>query len=375
MNGEVEIRILRTLEEFAASQAGWDELVVALPRPSPFLLHGWLMEWWRHNGAGQRLAVVVAVRDGSLVGAVPLAIRRRFGLDVAGFVGGADAGIVDILVAADEPEQTGNALAAAVAGSEFDLLDVFGLPGESRLARSLPGLKLIERVESPVLLMPDGFEIAYGRVRSSRRRKQDRRRLTKLEETHTVEFRLATSEPELGAALDDAFDIHAHRWQGRNDRSGFSDASGRDFQRAALEAVMSTAKPHILTMTIDNKPAAFQYWFMLGTTMIGCRRGFDPAYAEYSPGLVTMLRALELAASEGVNRVEFLGGGERYKLEFADRQEPLYQAIGLPRGARGHLGSQATYLLTTGRQRLRRSATLRRLYLERGKKLRFPRPR
>src|SRR5438045_9614908 len=28
----------------------WDDLVRAMPRPSPFLLHCWLVEWWRHYG-------------------------------------------------------------------------------------------------------------------------------------------------------------------------------------------------------------------------------------------------------------------------------------------------------------------------------------
>ncbi len=32
------------------SRTEWDALVLAMPRPSPFLLHGWLLEWWRHHG-------------------------------------------------------------------------------------------------------------------------------------------------------------------------------------------------------------------------------------------------------------------------------------------------------------------------------------
>ena len=46
------------------------------------------------------------------------------------------------------------------------------------------------------------------------------------------------------------------------------------------------------------------------------------------------LDAIEAAAAEGATRVEFLGGAERYKLELADRLEPLYQGLGL-RGSRG----------------------------------------
>ena len=41
------------------------------------------------------------------------------------------------------------------------------------------------------------------------------------------------------------------------------------------------------------------------------RLAFDPDYARLSPGLLTTLAAIEAAAAEGVERVEFLGGDER----------------------------------------------------------------
>ena len=41
------------------------------------------------------------------------------------------------------------------------------------------------------------------------------------------------------------------------------------------------------------------------------------------------LDTLRIAADEGLTSVEFLGGAERYKLELADRFEPLYQGLGL----------------------------------------------
>src|SRR6267143_3215238 len=56
---------------FAALAGSWDGLVRAMSRPSPFMLHGWIEEWWRHFGPGRELAVHIARRDGPLVGAIP----------------------------------------------------------------------------------------------------------------------------------------------------------------------------------------------------------------------------------------------------------------------------------------------------------------
>ena len=65
------------------------------------------------------------------------------------------------------------------------------------------------------------------------------------------------------------------------------------------------------------------------------RLAFDPELSRCSPGLVNTLDALEAAADEGMTRVEFLGGGERYKIELADRTEPLFHGFGMASGVRG----------------------------------------
>ena len=43
----VELSTVTTQAELDALGGEWDELVRAMPRPSPFLLHGWISEWWR----------------------------------------------------------------------------------------------------------------------------------------------------------------------------------------------------------------------------------------------------------------------------------------------------------------------------------------
>ncbi len=74
--GGIELRTLTSLDELAPLQREWDALVRLMPRPSPWLLHGWLAEWWKHYGEGADLRVHVAFRDGRLVGALPLFVRR-----------------------------------------------------------------------------------------------------------------------------------------------------------------------------------------------------------------------------------------------------------------------------------------------------------
>ena len=181
---------------FAELAGSWDELVRAMPRPSPFLLHSWLLEWWRHYGRGADLAVHVAYRGDHLVGALPLCTRRRSGLRVSEFVGGTWAILADALVAPGEDAQAVVAgLAARAVEGEHDFADLFGLPGSSRLLAALPqgSLRLVQRLEAPVCDLGPSWEAAYTSRLSSKTRSERRRRLRQLEKLGTVESEVARS--------------------------------------------------------------------------------------------------------------------------------------------------------------------------------------
>jgi CelD/BcsL family acetyltransferase involved in cellulose biosynthesis len=76
------VETISTLDGLETLAPEWDALVRATPRPSPFMLHAWVTEWWRHHGDGVELAVHVARRDGRLLAALPLVVRKRAGLRV-----------------------------------------------------------------------------------------------------------------------------------------------------------------------------------------------------------------------------------------------------------------------------------------------------
>jgi len=351
---------------FAALADGWDELVGAMARPTPFLLHAWLEEWWRHLSGGARLAVVVVRRDGRLVGALPLMIHRRMGVRTATFIGGSDSALADLLLAPGEPEATERALVAELPNLPFDLLDVFGLPADSRLARAAGGdLGVHERVEAPVMLMPEGFDAAYRAKRGSKRRAEHRRRMRRLQESGDAEFTIVRTIDELRPALEEGFRINALRWEGRPDRSLFSTDAGHAFHRAVLPRLAELDLARILLLRSEGRVVAFQYWLAYRGSMISCRRAFDPSFSRFSPGVLTMLHALEDASEEGLTRVEFLGGPEPYKLEFCDGFEPLYQGIGFASGVRGRVAGRAELGLLGLRRTVRHSESLHRIYVDR----------
>jgi CelD/BcsL family acetyltransferase involved in cellulose biosynthesis len=341
----------------------WDALVRTMARPSPFLLHGWVAEWWRHYGSsGERLAVVTVRRQGRLVGAAPLFVGREHGVRTARFLGANESALADLLLAKDEPASTARLLREGIQSQSFDYADLFGLPQTSLLGQ-FDDLRLVERVEAPVLLMPNGWEDAYRAKTASKKRNLHRRRLRQLGELGAVEFEVGRTREELEPMLENAFQLHNLRWQGRPDGSTFGTEAGREFHRAALRRIADDDVLRIVLMRVGGRPAAFHYFFALDGTMVVHRLAFDPALGRYSPGLVATLETLRVASQDGMTRVEFLGGNERYKLELADQEEPLFQAIGLARNPLGALAARQRLVALRLRMRLKRSERLHRLYL------------
>ena len=363
------VETLSSESEFVRLERSWDDLVRAMPRPSPFLLHGWLLEYWRHYGGDDELSVHAAYRGDRLVGALPLCVRRRGGLRVSEFVGGTWAILGDLLVAPAE-ESAAAAVAERAVSSDHDFADLFGLPGSSRLAGALPAnaLRILERLEAPVLDLAAGWDAVYQAKMSSKARSERRRRRRQLEELGTVETSVARTPDELERALEDAFRVHALRWHGRRDPSGFVTPTGMRFHRAALLRLAELDVPRLTMIRLDGRAIAFALALQLPGRAYGLNMAFDPAFARFGPGFEAKLLSLETASAEGVTRVELLGTAAPHKRRFTDRFEPVYEGIGLARSLRGHAAAGALAGGIRLRRRIKRLRAAKKLYY------RVPRP-
>jgi len=361
---ELRTETISRLRDFAHLSGQWDELVRAMRRPSPFLLHAWLVEWWRHYGARRALAVHVARRGNRLVGALPMCRTRRLGLRVTEFLGGTGAPLADLLLAPGEGPATAAALADRINTVSIDYADIFGMPSGSRLESALPPASLVfmERQEAPVLDLQAGWDAVYRGKLSSKARSERRRYRRRLEELGAVEVSVARTAAELGPALDDAVRVHALRWKGRRETSGFSKPIGRAFRRAALLRLAEQDVPRLVTLRLDGRLVAFTLYLLYEGAAYGGTMGFDPAFAAYRPGHETLLCSLEEAANEGAQRVEFLGADAPYKRTFADRSEPVHEAIGLASTLRGRVAVESLTRGIRARRLLKRSQTARRIY-------------
>jgi CelD/BcsL family acetyltransferase involved in cellulose biosynthesis len=214
-----------------------------------------------------------------------------------------------------------------------------------------------------VLDLERGWDEVYRAKTSGKRRNLHRRRRKQLAQLGEVSFDVARDLEELAPALEEAFTLHEARWRDLPEASGFATPVGQQFHRAALVALAPLGVPRIGLLRVDGEAVACNYYFLFRDCMYFHELAFDPLLARWSPGQIATLDSIEAAAAEGARRVEFLGGSERYKLELADRLEPLHQGLGLEATLRGRTALAARKRAVHARMRLKETP-VRRLYYE-----------
>ena len=339
----------------------WDALVAEMRRPSPFLLHGWLLEWWRHHSDRGRLTVHVAREGDRITGALPLFVQRRAGLRVARFLGGDAAALADVLVADGAEASTADRLLDQAAGSGADFADLFGLPEQSRLGDER--LRLISRAEAPVMDLAAGWDAAYRAKTSAKRRNLHGRRRRQLEGFGDVTFDVARDLEELSPALEDAFRLHAARWRDRPEASGFATPRGRAFHRAALAALAPLGcrgSPSCAWQAVPS-PATTSSCSTAACTSTSSpstlrSRGGHPARSRRSRRSGRRRRSGSAASSSSA-------AASATSWSSPHRLEPLHQGLGLATTRRGRIAVAARLRAVDARRRLKRTP-LRRLYYE-----------
>lgn len=356
----MDTRVVTDLAEFAGLRDRWDSLVEAAPRPYAFLLHSWRTERAEFYDGRRSLAVIIVERDGDLVGALPLGVRRLLGARAAELLSGDFVSHTDVLAA---DRGAADAVLRALPLVPADFVVVTGILPDSHLAAA-PRFRFAERERAPFVDMPDGWAGAYTERVSARRRRDHDRLGRRLAESGAVEFRVLTDGDAIVAAYHEALSLHDARFDGGVDRSDLREPADRTSHIARTRLLAADGVARFATLRIDGRLAAFVYYLVVGNVAWLYRCAFDPAMAATQPGIQLLLYCFEQASAEGVHRIEFLGGEYAYKLVFATGSEPLLQGIGYATSFAGQAAVVSMRTAVAARVALKRHEPTRRAYAE-----------
>ncbi len=122
--------------------------------------------------------------------------------------------------------------------------------------------------------------------------------------------------------MRDFFRLHEGRWQPIAGHGVCADPVVRDFHLTAARRMLDAGMLRLYLLRVGNSTAAAYYGFTAKRTAYAYLSGFDPEFAELSPGTQIVAHAIEEAVREGVREFHFLRGGESYKYAWGAIDRP-----------------------------------------------------
>lgn len=309
---------------FEPIAAEWDELALRVGA-SPFARPGWVECWWRTFGAGE-LRIVTLREGGRLRAVLPLAERDGRLRALAN-----EHTPLFELVAPDRAAAAAVVAAALRSGArklELPELEAGGLTAVA-LAEAARAdgwrLRVRDTRQAPTVEIGMGPD-AYPASLSGRKRRDLARRLRKLAGQGRVSVEWLDGSERLSELLAEGIPLEGSGWK---DDAGTSISASSQSVRFYSAIAHWAAETGILRMgfiRLDRRPVAFQltFWDERASWML--KGGFDPAYAQFSPGVLMLQELVARTHAVGLSRAELLGDEEPYKLHFARSSRRIVRA-------------------------------------------------
>jgi len=328
-----------SFQQFCRAEEAWNALALSVAAPVPFMTHPWIRLWWKHFGEGQEFLAVV-VRDGeTMLGAVPLAIRRAGpGLELAEVVGTGPvptrgmglADKADFLVHEGQ-RQVGELLVAEVAKllDRVDVLDIKGLDTASGTRANLEAAgnaRQFRRSVSPYLTLSTSWD-EYSRTRSRNFRKHLKKYWRLLEQAGTLEVSRMEPGDDVAVWMNDVFAVNDVSWKAERGTNLFRSPEIRDFFFELVPAMMAHGWIDLQAIRLDGKLAVYELCFDYGGKLFSYNGAYRAELGQGSPGTALTAAVIESACGRGRSEYDMLRGAESYKLRWSETSRSQLQLL------------------------------------------------
>ena len=320
-----------SLDELAALEPGWNELLARSGTDTVYLTFEWVSSWMRWIGRdAQPMVLVARNHEGETVGIAPLMITRSRDPGASRgeiqFIGTPNSDYSDFIVL-EERERVLRAFFSALRRGPQDWQTMSlreipesspnrgpltglgrrgAFPGDAWPGNACPSLLLEQREE----------EVRRELQRKKYVGKRDwEKSIDYAERFGAVQFQHARTLQEAEALLPDLFRLHKARWSGT---SKFEDEAYEGFYRSVVTRLWPKGHVAVTAMTLDAKPIAVSLAFPYKGTWTNHNWVHDRDLAKLSPGTLLIHFMIVDALARGYREFDLTRGAESYKRRFSN---------------------------------------------------------
>lgn len=272
----------------------------------------------------------------------------------------------DLLARSDEAR---NALVEQLVRTGRTVLELGRIPAGSptvaalRRAMGRRGVvRMHEMIGHPALELSEVWQEPGGGLSSSRRSALRRAR-RHAEQSGEVTTDLIVPTPEqVGALLDEAFDVEARSWKGRAGTALVQVPEQARFYRCYAAAAAARGTLRVELLRIDGRAVAMQIALEWRRRIWLLKIGYDEGQAAASPGQLLLGESIADAARRGLEGYELMGSPAAWTDVWAPDLRPCVRMVAYPLGVRGGVAFGTTVVRAgTAQARSRTKDALRAL--------------
>lgn len=297
----------------------WDALADRLGA-TPFSRPGWF-DAWLTAFAPDSPTLATAHRNGELVGVMPLARRNNA---LSSLTNWHTPRFEPLAVDADAARSLASAALRARRLS-LSFVEAEAETTAAIVAEAAERGYVVHRraAEASPEVEVTGSWDDYLPTISKNMRREFRRRQKRLAEAGTFAFEVHESADDLAQLVEEAFAVEAASWKGQSGTAVIADPVTLDFYQRVASWAGARGWLRICLMRLDGRPIASDFALESERIFYSLKGGYDPGYAEYSPGRLMDGLEIQRAHELGLRRFEFGGDPEHHKLQWRPRFRQL----------------------------------------------------
>ncbi len=311
-----------TRESLVSVTDCWKNPQSGLKWDSVFVLPSWLKVWWQEFQPDAELNLIAVREDAKIIGIAPLQVKDQQAL----FIGNVDVcDYMDFIVNPAREHEFCNTLLEDLKIRGIRSLKLEHVRPDSLTMRTLipvaqsRGLQVVchENDSSAEMDLPATWE-EYLASLPQKQRHEVKRKMRKLGEAGQAEYtEVSQVTPELTATFFRLFT------ESREDKARFLTDHMESFFRSLIEEMAALGILTFGMLKIDGRVVAMFMGFNYNKTLFLYNSGYDPAYREFSVGLLSKIFGIRASIQRGFTRWDFLKGNEAYKYNLGGKTVPL----------------------------------------------------
>jgi len=350
----MNFQVISTENEFRKLAKKWNKLSQKIKYTTPYQSWEWNYLYWRQFGKNKKLQILVASKEGILVGIFPLWIRRQNNITIAEPIGTRGSDYMHFIVISNFKMEAICLFTAWFVASEIDVLNLEDVPVNVQYLSTL-----IEYAEKNFIFVDFNkkycpcYEIRLPSNWSkylntlSKRRKKDTLYYQRYVDRYFEKIQVGSGNiGEIG----EHFKLHQKIRNIRGDKGSYANKQVISFMREFVLSMNDANKLDLQFLALDGKPAASILAVNHNRVKYLITIGHDPDFAKFRPGTVLYSYHVQSSIEEGSHAYDLSRGPDPYKIAMGAVEKynarlviSKYQNIG-----KQYLGYQTNYWKNRG---------------------------